>query len=444
MRRLRLPLPSFAPILLAALLSATPGATSIAQEVPLHGAPVRALAVASGAEARLLSGGFDGAVILWPPHLARPLGVSRWHGGAVQAVAALPAGGFASGDTAGRIALWPGGPSAASLPETPAKVLEAGSAIAALAAREGALLSGGWDGTARLWRLEDGTARLLEGHEGPVTAAAFRPDGLPVTAGADGTLRAWPPDSPPAVLARFGLPQAALVALPDGTLASAGADGMVRMLLPDGALRHLEAGRLPLTALAASADGALLAAAGPSGAITLWSLPEGRLRHSLPPAGGAGEAAIWALGFTAAGDRLYAAGASRRIRIFDTATGRALDADPAPAPERLAMPDMEGARVFRACGACHSLSAPPPGQPDLRAGPHLAGIFGRRMGSLPGYPYSERLRRGDIVWTPETVADLFTRGPDVVVPGTRMPVQVLGNPEDMAALLRFLGEATRD
>jgi cytochrome c len=77
------------------------------------------------------------------------------------------------------------------------------------------------------------------------------------------------------------------------------------------------------------------------------------------------------------------------------------------------------------------------------AGPHLHGLFGRRMGSVAGYVYSERLARGDIVWTPDTVADLFTRGPDVVTPGTKMPVQRLENAEDMAALLRFLAQATR-
>jgi cytochrome c len=78
------------------------------------------------------------------------------------------------------------------------------------------------------------------------------------------------------------------------------------------------------------------------------------------------------------------------------------------------------------------------------AGPSLHGIFGRRMGSLAGYPYSPRLARGDITWTPETVADLFTRGPDVVTPGTTMPVQRLGDPAAMAALIRFLEVATVD
>ena len=58
-------------------------------------------------------------------------------------------------------------------------------------------------------------------------------------------------------------------------------------------------------------------------------------------------------------------------------------------------------------------------------------------------PIVERLARGDITWTPETVADLFVRGPDVVTPGTKMPIQTVGNAEDLAALIRFLEAATR-
>jgi cytochrome c len=77
------------------------------------------------------------------------------------------------------------------------------------------------------------------------------------------------------------------------------------------------------------------------------------------------------------------------------------------------------------------------------AGPHLHGVFGRRMGSLPGYAYSERLARGDITWDATTISDLFTRGPDVVTPGTKMPMQRVDNAEDLAALLRFLQQATK-
>ena len=48
----------------------------------------------------------------------------------------------------------------------------------------------------------------------------------------------------------------------------------------------------------------------------------------------------------------------------------------------------------------------------MRAGPTLAGIFGRKIATLPGYNFSEALKKMDIVWTPETVSKLFEVGPD--------------------------------
>jgi len=97
-----------------------------------------------------------------------------------------------------------------------------------------------------------------------------------------------------------------------------------------------------------------------------------------------------------------------------------------------------GADVFRACIACHSLRA----DEGVRAGPTLAGIFGRRIATLPGYNFSEALKQLDIVWTPETVAKLFEIGPMAYTPGTKMPEQTIGSPEDRAALVRFLERAT--
>jgi cytochrome c len=101
--------------------------------------------------------------------------------------------------------------------------------------------------------------------------------------------------------------------------------------------------------------------------------------------------------------------------------------------------DDPGAQVFRACVACHTLS------PDAgnRAGPTLAGIFGRKIATLPGYNFSDALKHLDIVWTPETVAKLFEVGPAAYTPGTKMPEQRIGSAEDRAALVRFLEKATR-
>jgi cytochrome c len=98
-----------------------------------------------------------------------------------------------------------------------------------------------------------------------------------------------------------------------------------------------------------------------------------------------------------------------------------------------------GADVFRACIACHVL------RPDQgnRAGPTLAGIFGRRIATLPGYNFSAALRALDIVWTPETVSKLFEIGPTALTPGTKMPEQRIGSAGDRAALVEFLKKATK-
>jgi cytochrome c len=97
-----------------------------------------------------------------------------------------------------------------------------------------------------------------------------------------------------------------------------------------------------------------------------------------------------------------------------------------------------GAEVFRACVACHTLSA----EEDPRAGPTLAGIFGRKIATLPGYNFSEALKKLDIVWTPETVSKLFEVGPMAYTPGTKMPEQQIGSAEDRAALMTFLEKTT--
>jgi cytochrome c len=48
----------------------------------------------------------------------------------------------------------------------------------------------------------------------------------------------------------------------------------------------------------------------------------------------------------------------------------------------------------------------------------------------------------NIVWTQETVAKLFEVGPNAYTPGTKMPEQRIGSPEDRKALTDFLARAT--
>jgi cytochrome c len=150
---------------------------------------------------------------------------------------------------------------------------------------------------------------------------------------------------------------------------------------------------------------------------------------------------VWSAAFFPDNRTLLTGGTDRMIRRWDAQTGEhigqvALAAGDDPLA---AYAGNRGAEVFRACVACHTLSR----DEGNRAGPTLAGIFGRRIATLPGYNFSPALKRLGIVWTPETVSKLFEIGPMAYTPGTKMPEQRIGSAEDRAALVKFLAEATK-
>ncbi len=100
-----------------------------------------------------------------------------------------------------------------------------------------------------------------------------------------------------------------------------------------------------------------------------------------------------------------------------------------------------GALQFaRKCSICHTLDSPEVGR---RAGPPLFGVFGRKAGSLFGYPYSEALLKSEIIWSEETIGRLFEEGPEIVTPGTKMPIQKIKKERDRLDLINFLKDATR-
>ena len=68
------------------------------------------------------------------------------------------------------------------------------------------------------------------------------------------------------------------------------------------------------------------------------------------------------------------------------------------------------------CSACHSVDA-------HKNGPAHRGVFGRRVGSAPGYKYSDELAASRMRWTAQTLNAWLT-DPEDLVPGQRMGVQV--------------------
>lgn len=100
-----------------------------------------------------------------------------------------------------------------------------------------------------------------------------------------------------------------------------------------------------------------------------------------------------------------------------------------------------GERQFnRKCSICHTLT----GDGARRAGPTLAGVFGRKAGAVEGYSYTGVLKAGDIVWSAETIGALFELGPDVFVPGTKMPMQRIAKKQDRDDLIAYLEIATAE
>ena len=417
--------------LLPVLILATPPARA---QLRGHGGPVRAIAVSPDG-ARVISGSFDTTAIRWSLASGTAEKVLRFHEGAVNAVAFLKDGRIATSGEDARIAIWRLGDDA------PMTVLKGHAApvVALAVSPDGKLLaSAAWDGTARLWPLAGGEPRVLEGHRQNVNGVAFTPDGRAlVTAGYDATLRIWPlAGGAPAIVTLPG-PLNAVAAAPDGELIAAGASGKVYFLTGAGALKgEVEAAPVPIIALAVSGDGRLLAASSSRGAIAVIGRERRTLERTLVGPG----LPAWAVAFLPDNATLLTGGADRLVRRWNALTGAHMGEVAMSGPEDslAAWQGDRGAEVFRACVACHTLKA---GEGE-RAGPPLAGLFGRRIATAPGYVYSEALKKLDIVWNAETVSKLFELGPMTYTPGTKMPEQKVG-PEDRAALLKFLEKATK-
>jgi cytochrome c len=400
-----------------------------------HGGPVRAVAV-SGDGSRAITGSFDGTAILWSLSSGTAERVLRFHDSAVNAVAFLKDGRMATGGEDARIAIWQPG---ASKPE---RVLTGHTApIVGLAvAPDGkTLASASWDGTARLWSLADGATRVLEGSRQNVNGVAFSSDGRSlITAGYDQTVRIWPlaGTAPPTVVTLLS-PLNAVAVAPGGEIVTAGASGKVYVLSGTGELQgEIVAAAAPIVSVAVSPDGKLAAASSARGTVAIIDLAQRTLKRTL---GGSGSPE-WSVAFLPDGHTLLTGGSDRLVRRWNVLTGeRVGEAGPGTPDDPLAAYGNDpGAKVFRACVACHTLKSDEP----PRAGPTLAGVFGRRIATQPGYDFSPALKKLDIVWTAETLSKLFEIGPAAYTPGTKMPEQRVG-PKDRAALVEFLQKATR-
>jgi len=399
-----------------------------------EGAPMKALAVsADGSSA--VSGSFDTSAIRWSLTRNAAEQVLRFHDGAVNAVVYLKDGRIVTAGADAHVAIW------TPTQQQPDKVLDGHSGpIASLAVSpDGAMLaSASWDRTVRIWPVNGGEPRVLEGNMQNVNGVVFSSDGTNVvSAGYDATVRIWSAKGGGEVVRNLPTPLNAVATAPDGEIIAAGADGKVYFLSSIGeTLADVEASATPIIAIAISRDGNLVAAASIRGSVALIDRKTRKVAQTLVGPG----LPVWSVAFLPDSRTLLTGGTDRVIRRWDASSGEPIGAVVVGAPEdplaRYA--GDHGAEVFRACVACHTLSS----DEGNKAGPTLSGIFGRRIATLPGYNFSPALKKLDIVWAPGTVSGLFEIGPAHYTPGTKMPEQTIGSPEDRRALVDFLAKAT--
>ena len=96
------------------------------------------------------------------------------------------------------------------------------------------------------------------------------------------------------------------------------------------------------------------------------------------------------------------------------------------------------AEFRRYCAICHSSEAG-----HNKVGPSLAGVVGRRAGSVPDFSYSSANKNSGIVWTKEKL-DAYLANPQAVVPGTAMMFPGINNSEDRHALIDYLTNLPAD
>jgi cytochrome c len=86
------------------------------------------------------------------------------------------------------------------------------------------------------------------------------------------------------------------------------------------------------------------------------------------------------------------------------------------------------------CSACHRVGRVVQGG---GIGPDLGGVFGRKIGTLPGFRYSAALADSPQVWNARTL-NLFMANPQIYLPGTTMTTAPISDPDMRRHIVGFL------
>ena len=434
-------------ILCLALIAALPlNTTSAFDRYTAHGGPIKGLTY-SEKLGLLVSTSFDYTAVVWDSGSMKELKQLIGHNAAVNTAAFSPDGRWlATGGDDNQILLWDVStlrdpqlePVPILLDGHTAKVVDL-----AFSADGKHLASASWDRRVGIWDISAlKLKRYLSGHQGPVNTAQFSGDGRYVySGGADGHIRLWRLTTGEYLrsVVRNGFGINVMDLSPElNVLAYGGSNGMMRSISisADGPEIELWNGGPPVLAVTIDPQTKKMIFSTSEGRVVIADALVGEIQHDFRAVKGP----IWAMQLANAGEDLFFAG------LDDWVTKISVNDFIVPHPladrERRFHPDQpidNGQKQFaRKCSVCHSLTA----SSKRRAGPTLYGVFGRKVGAVEDYPYSKELTEMDLVWSEETIDLLFKDGPDIVTPGSKMPVQRIKGKQDRADLISYLKRAT--
>jgi len=411
-----------------------------------HGGPIKGLAYSSKFEL-LVSTSFDYTAVVWNSTTMQELKQLIGHNAAVNTAAFSPDGQWLA--TAGddnQVLLWSvseikdstASPKPIALIGHTAKVIHL-----TFNADSTRLASSSWDRRVGLWDVRNRQSiRFFEGHQGPVNAAEFHPAQPHLySAGGDGHIRLWNLDTGEYIRSviknGFGINVMALSAELN-LLAYGGSNGVMKSVSLDesGPAIDLWVGGPPVLAIAIEPESEKMAFGTSEGRVVIADALVGEIQHDFNAVKGP----IWAMQLGANAESLYFAGLDdwiTKINLSDFIVPHPLaDRDRRFHPDE---PIDNGQKQFaRKCSVCHTLTP----SSKRRAGPTLYGVFGRKVGAVEDYPYSQELIEMELVWNEDTIDLLFKEGPDVVTPGSKMPVQRIKGEQDRADLISYLKRAT--
>lgn len=412
-----------------------------------HGGMVRSIDVSKDGQ-RVITGSFDYTARLWNFGDQAEIAVLDGHDGPVTSAQFLPDGHRAlTTSDDGTAILW----DISSAEPQELKTLKGhqhkvmASAVDQAGVRA---LTGGWDGMVILWDLETGDAvRRLES-SAAVNTVAFLNDGAWVAGGGhDGKVNIWQVSDGALVgrLEGHALGITSMTASEDGLmLISSSIDRTLRIwdvpsLTEVKVLQHGRGRHSQPYSVSMSPDGKTALSAGKDGRLVQWDLMSGDTIRIIP----AHDKIIWAVRFTPDGRFAVTASSDENAKVWHLETGDRIGLQTSAQADHDQLwrsSDHPGAKLFAKCATCHAVTADGP----RRSGPHFDGLWGRKVGGLEDYKYSQALLDKDFVWGEQTLFDLFHKGPDVMLPGTKMPIQKVTNEQDLAQLVDFLRVLTED